>query len=394
MKRVLFVVLGEKGHVHPFLGPARELERRGVSVSFFAPTDLSESLGRAGFVSFVGVRGRRPEAESRGAAFAELVRNEVRLAAWIRAMLLDSVPAMVTDLERAVDAAQPDALVIDPMAYAGAIVAGTRGLPWAGLSTSLNPVVVGPARTPLMRTIAELAPARDELFERYGLRAEFRVCDCLSPRFTGCFATPELVGEPPEGIELLGPSLPVGARGDEPAFDWSWLAPGRPLVSMSLGSQIWHQPRMFRAVIEACRGGGSALLLATGDLDLGPLPEGVLAVPYMPQIQALQRSAVFVTHGGANSLMEALASGVPMLVSPICNDQHHNAELLVRAGVALELDLTRAAPSEVAHAIDQLAGTGAVRARVHEVASAYRRVNGAERAAELVVERLLDGSPT
>ena len=49
MRRVLFVVLSEKGHVHPFIGPAQELAARGVEVAFYAPCDLSAPLGRAGF---------------------------------------------------------------------------------------------------------------------------------------------------------------------------------------------------------------------------------------------------------------------------------------------------------------------------------------------------------
>ncbi len=49
MSRILFVVLSEKGHVHPFIGPAQELARRGHEVAFYAPCDLRAPLARAGF---------------------------------------------------------------------------------------------------------------------------------------------------------------------------------------------------------------------------------------------------------------------------------------------------------------------------------------------------------
>src|SRR5438094_300701 len=53
--RVLFVTLPEKGHLHPLLGPARELERAGHEVAWYAPRDVSAELRRAGFErSFAG----------------------------------------------------------------------------------------------------------------------------------------------------------------------------------------------------------------------------------------------------------------------------------------------------------------------------------------------------
>jgi len=396
LKRVLFVVLGEKGHVHPFIGPAQELAALGVEVSFYAPSDLSGPLSRAGLPRFVGRRDTTVSSGNRGAAFAALVADPARLRAWIRAMLLESVPGFVEDLGPIVDGVRPDAMVIDPMAYGAAIVAEQRGLPWAGLSTSLNPIAVDVRPTELTRTIDDLDDARRALFGTFGVVARFRVCDCLAPTFTGCFTTAALAGDaaailadPP--VELLGPSLPRGARGDEPFFDWSIVAADRPLVVMLLGSQIWHQPDMFRAVAASAARLGVGLLAATGDLeiDLGPHTR---CVPYLPQLDALARASVFVTHGGANSVMEALSLGVPMLVSPICNDQPHNAQLLARRGVAAHLDLRTASAGEIDRALRDLLDAGPIRTACAEVAASYRAQGGSSAAAALVVERLL-GAP-
>src|SRR4051812_46172024 len=145
MMRALFVIIGEKGHIHPFLGPAAELQARGVEVAFYAPVDVGRGLARAGFDRFFCGADSLPDppSQNRGAEFAALVADPARLRAWIKAVLLDVVPSQVERLTAVVRAERPQLLVIDPMMYAGAIVAGREGLPWAGLSTSLNPVVVG-----------------------------------------------------------------------------------------------------------------------------------------------------------------------------------------------------------------------------------------------------------
>lgn len=81
MSRVLFVVLAEKGHVHPFIAPAQELARRGHQVSFYAPCDLRAPLGRAGLREvFVGAEEHAPPDTNRGPAFAALVRDPAACA--------------------------------------------------------------------------------------------------------------------------------------------------------------------------------------------------------------------------------------------------------------------------------------------------------------------------
>jgi zeaxanthin glucosyltransferase len=384
MMRALFVIIGEKGHIHPFLGPAAELQARGVEVAFYAPVDVGRGLARAGFDRFFCGAESLPDppSQNRGAEFAALVADPARLRAWIKAVLVDVVPGQVERLTAVVRAERPQLLVIDPMMYAGAIVAGREGLPWAGLSTSLNPVVVGDDMpSALLETTRALDPQRHALFRAHGLSARFRVCDVLSPHLTACFSTPALVGAPPPDVKLVGPSWPRRTRGDEPEFEWSRLD-DRPLVSMSFGSQIFHQPALFRLVAEATADLGVQLLCSVGNLELGRLPAHVVTVPYFPQLEILARSAVFITHGGANSVMEATTLGVPMLVAPLCNDQFHNAAFVSRAGTGTTLDLASATAPEVRAVLVRLLGDPGIRARAAQVAASYRDQDGSTRVAD------------
>ena len=388
MSRVLFVVLAEKGHVHPFIAPAQELARRGHQVGFYAPCDLRAPLARAGICDvFVG--GSEPVQDaSRGQAFAALVRDAERLRRWISAMLIDSVPVEVSRLTAVVDRFRPDVIIADPMAYAAPIVATRAGLPWAGVSTSLNPVVPDAWRSELIATTSALP--RAELFAAYGLPgARFRVSDCLSPHLNVAWTTPELVGAAPPGVLLAGASLPQAARGDEGDALAPESGPARPLVFMALGSQIYHQPRMFEVVIEASRGQEWQLVLAMGELASAViLPAHVRAMAYAPQLALLARARVMISHGGANSVMEALAHAVPLLVSPICNDQPHNASFVAAAGAGHICDLSRAEPAEVRAMLTELCADGAPRAAARRIADSYRAAGGAVTVAAAIEELL------
>lgn len=385
MIRALFVVLAEKGHVHPFIGPAQELVRRGHSVAFYSPNDVREPLARAGVPPervFVGATGTPPPDANRGQAFAALVADAERLRAWIHAMLVDTVPAEVERLTRVVREFRPDVIIADPMAYAAPIVAAHAQLPWAGLSTSLNPVVPDSWHSALIATTSALP--RAALFAAHGVDPpRFRVSDCLSPWLNVAWTTAALIGHEVPDVLLAGASLPAGARGDEVE---ALALDERPLVLMTLGSQIWHQPRMFEVVIAASRGQPWQLVLAMGDLARTfAAPPDVRTVAYAPQLALLPRARAFVSHGGANSVMEALAHGVPSLVSPICNDQPHNARFVVEAGAGVACDLSRAGVDEVRHHLAALCSDGEQRRRARRIADSYRAAGGARAAVEAVL---------
>lgn len=392
MALFLFVTIPEKGHLHPMLGPARHLAAAGHEIVWHAAGDLAPALARAGFARFeplASALSLAPPPKS-GRELAEKIADGPWLRAWIRHLLLDTVADHVVQLEAICRRLRPAVVVADPMVYAAPIVAGRLGLPWVAMSNSLNPVLPeGGLDSELLQTVAWLAPERDALFAGYGQKLAFRGCDALSPHLTLAFTTRELVGREVPGVALVGPSLlPGGPRGDEPAGFAPWPRDrSLPLVLMSFGSQIYYQPERFRSVAAAVADLPLDLWLAIGDLPpaaiADPWPENVRAAPYLPQLELLPEASLLISHGGANSVMEALAAEVPLLLSPLCNDQFHQAHFLRQARAGGRLDLP-AAPERVRAAILGLLDPASPeRRRLPEVAAAYRRQDGARRAAEL-----------
>ncbi len=397
MTRILFCVVPEKGHLNPCIGPAQHLREAGCEVAFYAPADISAQLTAAGGFALLGPRHALERHDlSRGALFAQKIHDGPWLRDWIRTLLVDEAPAQVDGLRAVLRQWRPDVVVIDPLLYAAAIAAELEGLRWVAMSNSLNPVLPATLDSELLRTVAQLAPARERLFARYGLQAQFRGCDVLSPYLTLAFTTEALAGTPPPGVELAGPSLPLGPRGDEPAFAWDRLRADLPLVYLSLGSQLYHHPEVYAKVVRAMQTRPLQGVLSVGELHgsalLPPACANALMVPYTPQWALLRRADVFITHGGANSVMEALACGVPMLLSPLCNDQFHSAWFVEQAGAGRRLDLLSASAAQIGLAIDAMLASDDCRDAARRIAASYRR-DGAAQAARRIIALAAESHP-
>jgi len=388
MNRILFISIPEKGHLNPMIGPAAHLCDRGHTVAFFASRDVSAQLQRAGLTSVPEMIVQpSPAAESHGDAFSRQVRDRSWLRQWIKRLLIKQVDDQVEPLQKVIRNFQPDIIVSDPMIYPAIIAAHAEKVPWVALSNSLNPVLDDSVTSELLDTVAWLAPDRDRLFNLHGLSPRFSGCDAISPWLTVAFTTKEFIGREVHGVRMVGPSFPRGRRGDETDFPWHQLRPDAPLIYLSFGSQIYHQPEVFQRVSEATRELGVQLVIAAQQLhgtpELGELPDHLLTCTYAPQLALLPRTSVFVTHGGANSVMEAIHCGVPLLVSPVCNDQFHQAHYVRRSGVGKVMDLHEASVGECRAVMEELLSSAEIKRQMQRVSKSYQ-CEGAATAASLI----------
>lgn len=393
MRRILFIVIPEKGHINPYIGVAQHLKKMGFTVGFYSPVDISPQLKAADLDCFVG--DLIPPA-SRGAdeakVFSDKVADPKWLRGWIKSMLIDLVPGSVNSIRRAIHFFSPDIVVTDPMVYGAAISANIEKIPWVAISNSLNPVLDQNIQSELLQTVSWLAPLREDLFNQYEMTVEFSGCDMISPYLTIAFTTPELVGHCGLDVRLVGPSVPIGLRGDELEFSWTKISANVPILYMSLGSQIYYQPRMFQTVFDAVRDKPVQVVAAIHDMNeadiMSNIPQNVLLATYAPQLQVLKKASILITHGGANSVMEAIRLNVPMIISPICNDQFHQAHFIRERNIGLNLDLNATTPEKCWQAIDCLLNSKNIHENMLAIHESYQ-IDGASNAAKLV-SALLD----
>ncbi|MCP1367435.1 glycosyltransferase, partial [Halomonas sp. BBD48] len=305
-----------------------------------------------------------------------------------------------------------DLLLCDQMEAAGGLVAEAAGLLYVSVACAL-PVNREPGiPLPVMPMTYGQGPRFSHMYEgservhdwlmaplhrviaghadTFGLSPRSGLHDCLSPYAQISQTVPafELPRQAlPAHFHHVGPLRPpVTAQGplDLP------IAEDRPLVFASLGTLQGHRFSLFRRIAKACRRLDVQLLLAhCGGLDATRIRvlerEGATWVTdFAPQRAALARADAVVTHGGLNTVMDALATRTPMLVLPIAFDQPGVATRVDHAGVGLRASPTFASARSLASKLDDLLHDRRFAAPLDRLGLEVDTAGGAPAAADIV----------
>jgi MGT family glycosyltransferase len=386
MSRYLFVVPPMAGHVNPTLAVGRELAARGHAVAWTGPDDVVGPL-LPGDATFLPTP-LAPAVRAAIAARADDLRGVAALKHLVGDFLVPLAECMVPGVRAAVDAFAPDALVVDQQALAGLAVACTSGLPWAtSASTSANlddPLAAVPKvkawADGLQRDVLRSAGVAKPTAATVDLRA--------SPHLVLVFSTPALVGAAhvADHVAFVGPS--IADRPAEPPFDLGWFDHDGPHVLVSLGTLNWHNGgRFFAAAAEALGDLGARGVIAAPPDVVGPVPAGVVATAPVPQLALMPHLDAVVCHGGHNTVCEALAHGLPLVVAPIRDDQPTIAEQVVRAGAGVRVMFRRVTPAGLREAVAAALDDPGLRAGARRIQRSFAEAGGAAAAADRL-ERL------
>jgi MGT family glycosyltransferase len=366
MSGYLFCIAPYHGHANPILHIVRELTRRGERVAVYTGGAFRQAVEAAG-AQFRPI----PESDSPG----DMLERELGI---VQAIL---EPAR---------ADQPACVVYDAMTMWGKLLAGVIGAPAARVHVQF-PVT---EQYHPFDTFAPMVPVKEH-FEEFD--RDFKgICDRLGlPAMT----YHELLyhAEPLNIVPFPEPFVAGREHLDErfhfvgPLFD----APEAPsssekVVYVSLGTINTNMAAFYDLCIGALGDTDREVVISTGDqVDysaFGPIPANVSLHRRVPQLEVLQRTAVFVNHAGLNSVMEAFWYGIPMVVLPLTPEQAAVAARMVQLRLGAVLDLRMATRHVLRELIAHVEGDPEIRAEVEAMRKAIHACGGSRQAADLLVD--------
>ncbi len=374
MARIVYFSFPAQGHVNPTLPVIRELAGRAEQVSYFGTQRFFRAIHETG-ADFHPYTSRIRMPDHGPGPFAQVSTTLETLLEFCEAVLDDHLDE--------VRKSRPTHIMFDSFAPWGQMMAALLGLPTIASVPSIlinreidDRYGAGPERPPEdPRLTAQWCAAfRTECHDRL---LGYHLPEPLTPPqllqtygdlnlvYTSHLFQPFAESFDQRCFQFVGPCCSF--RPDAPPFPFERLY-DRPLVLVSLGTVYGRQTEFLRKCMVELANGPWQVVVATGEeCSLrDSIPANFIVRSWVPQIDILRRTAAFVTHGGMNSVQEALYFGVPMAIAPQAADQFWIASRAAELGAAVVLDSTRVKP-------------GAIRANVSAVLSGTRYAAAAAR---------------
>ena len=398
MSRVLAYTSPARGHLFPVTPILDELRERGHDVTVRTLAASVEML-RARGMSAAAIDPRIEQIEHDDWRARSPQKALGRAVDTFCSRAVHDAP----DLQRAIEAEDPDALIVDIQSWGALAAAEAWGGPWAAFCPYPLPLpsrdvppfgpglapargVAGRARDRVLRPFVFGTLERTIVRRLNDVRAGLGL-DAVDARTM--FTRPPLLlymtAEPfeyprsdwPPNIRLVGP-----CAWDPPAEEPEWLAEiRRPLVLVTTSSEFQDDGRLVRTALEALADEDVevvATLPAVTDLDMD-VPANARVLPFAPHGPLLERAACAVTHGGMGATQKAIARGVPVCAVPFGRDQLEVARRVEISGAGTRLPAKRLTPERLRRKVREAI---ACRPGAERIAAAYARAGGPAAAAD------------
>lgn len=386
MAKALFFNLPVHGHTYPTLPLVAELVQRGEQVIYYSSETFRPVIEQAG-ATFRGIAAFFNEQTS-------IDENLVRFGYTLIRATQEIIPAILSEVK----ADQPDYLLYDSLCVWGRCLAQILRVPAIASVTTLvpphsflHPEVLPSLPALLPEMIRSLVEGRRELAQFQAITKQLHETYHIPrPHLSGVYnnlaelnivySTKELqiyLQSLDEHFKFVGPF--IGGRPQAPAFPFDELG-NELVIYISLGTIFNDKADFYRLCFEAFVNLNARVVMSVGrktDIArLGTIPSNFMVKPFVPQLQLLERAALFITHSGMNSVSEGLWAGVPLLMIPQAADQRFIARHVQGLGAGKMLHKTRLNAQWLRKAAEEILAQPAFQHRSAIIGASLRQAGG------------------
>ncbi|QSX24075.1 macrolide family glycosyltransferase [Priestia megaterium] len=164
------------------------------------------------------------------------------------------------------------------------------------------------------------------------------------------------------------------------------------VLYISMGTLLLGGESFFKTCMEAFKDFKGKVVLSIGNntdvSELGPFPRNFIVRNYIPQLEVLQYTDVFITHGGMNSTSEGLYYEVPLIVVPQANDQPMIANRVEELQVGYKIDPHEVSVKKLQEAVQRVLSTPSYRENAKMISKSFKESNGEMKALKAIDEYL------
>ena len=371
--KILFINLPYDGHVVPTIGLVQELIKQGCEVTYLMPFDWKDKIANSG-AEFYGYKNHKKLSEQIKNAYAAaesivysydgIIYEQFfflgkHLAEKYHKPVVRIFTAPVTNeklMKEFITSKGP----LSIFKYKWIARAFTKDIVKnISMKTDnwLDEIIYNPPELNLVYTLREYQPYEEEFSDVH--------------------------------YKFIGPSIY-----ERKSQDFDFVKGNNPVVYISLGTVLKGPVSFFQNCAEAFRNESIDVIISVGQaFDSGKLkniPSNVHIYKSVPQIDVLKMTDVFVTHGGMNSVSEALVCGTPMVVIPFVSDQPVNARCIERLGVGKRLEYSKVNANTLKRTVLSVASDISIKINLVKVQNLIELAPGNKGGAEEIIRYFIN----
>ncbi|MDF2588439.1 MAG: glycosyltransferase, family [Anaerocolumna sp.] len=387
MGKVLFINGNVFGHINPTLPLVKELITRGEEVIYISTDEYKDRIEDMGaiFISYGEefnsfLKEYRPTGNH---PFFTLIEFLLR-------MLECTVPIILNK----VDGIKIDYIIHDSMFGGGKYVAKKLQLPaicscttFATNTLPVPPFMLEPGFHPQLDYIYEKLEQlkiqwSDSTIDINNL---FFETEELNLVYTSRLFQPE-AEKFSETYKFVGPSI----KEEEKTYDFSFPnLENKKIIYISLGTINNNYLTFYKNCIKAFQETDYNVIMSVGNKinidELGTIPDNFIVKNFVPQVAVLKKADAFISHGGLNSVSEALFHQVPVVAIPLMNDQPAVTKQLTSLGAGIGLKMDDITPNILQDSVNQLINLAEYKLACKQIGDSFMEAGGQKEAANCIL---------
>ncbi|MGG3623951.1 macrolide family glycosyltransferase [Bacillus gobiensis] len=383
MANILFINFPAEGHVNPTLGIVKALAERGDNVHYITTEKFKERLEGVGAKVHL-----HPDLLSKASIDSS---SSAGLQAFLNIHIQSSLD--ILEITKQLSESISFDFVLYDMFGAGKLVRDYLNIPGISSSPSFkmpDDVFKELPFHPDSEASFELDRDAEKLLEqikdRFGVSPEnllqfMRNDGELTIVYTSRYFQPNSDHFGDSHI-FIGPSFPKRKESNN-QFPLEELKDEQVLY-ISMGTVLDQTEEFFNTCIEAFADFQGKVVIAAGEradfTKITQAPDNFIISSYVPQLEVLSEADVFITHGGMNSVNEAIHFQVPLVVLPHDKDQPMVAQRLTELGAGYRLSKDNIDVQSLTAAVNEVLSNNYYKEGIKKINESFQACGGVQEA--------------
>ncbi|UUV15674.1 macrolide family glycosyltransferase [Clostridioides difficile] len=385
MSKIVFFSIPAYGHTNPTIEVVRELVNRGNEVLYYSFNEFRDKIEGAG-AKFICCDKYLPELlpgdeKKIGKDFPRLIE-----------MIVDTTISLDEKVCRELKDFNPDCIVSDSLSFWGKLFAQKLNIPYVCSTTTFafNKHTAKLMKQSFIEIIRMIFGVRRinkkiKLLQRKGYEVKNFISIVSNDNDTDTIVYTSKEFQPmvetfSSKYSFVGPS--VSKLIIEPKER------KRKLIYISLGTINNKNVSFYKNCINAFKDSDVDVIMSVGrstDIEsLGNIPNNFKVKNSVEQITILQKTDVFVTHSGMNSVNESLYYGVPMVLFPQHSEQRMVANRVVHLGAGIMLKEDKS--ESIKKAVFQVINDNEYKENATKLSKSFYNAGGSKKAADVILQ--------